>query len=50
MTNKGSNRGWATIEVSTARTDEMLAPNERQQTEAVVAGDPTCCLDPVGIG
>ncbi len=50
MTNQVSNRGWTAIEVSTARADEMVSPDERQQTEAAVAGDPTGCLDLVGIG
>lgn len=50
MTNKGSDRGWAAIRVATTRADEMPVPDERQQIEAVVVGDPTRCLDPVGIG
>jgi len=45
MTNQRSNRGWAAIEVSTTRADQMLSPEERQQIEAVVAGDPIARLE-----
>ncbi len=45
MTNKGSDRGWAAIKVSTTRPEEMLAPDERQQIEAAVAGDPLARLE-----
>ncbi len=45
MTNNLSNRRWAAIKVSTARAEEMLAPDERQQIEAVVAGDPIARLE-----
>jgi len=45
MTNQGSNRGWAAIEVSATRADRMLAPDERQQIEAAVAGDPIARLE-----
>jgi len=45
MTNQVSYRGWTAIEVSTARTDEMLTPDERQQIEAAVASDPIARLE-----
>ncbi len=45
MTNNVSNRGWAGIRVSTTRVDQMLGPEERQQIEAVVAGDPLARLE-----